>query len=325
MVSNEETSKSILNEMCDYMLYGKMMIHSLKYKLKELENNMDLTCSKSSVLMNDRGATKEDDEFVFPNDKQDIVLPNDKQDIVLPNDKQDIVLSNDKQDIFLPKECKIGIEKDVVTKQELILQQQKPPEHKKSSMFFPKQKDSLFWCFYIAKHGFSKYEFPNTTSFENEKTIKYECIYKLREKKELLKAKKVKNIKEDVEDDLGSKEKITMKTFLALCIVENLNVLYIHKRKCFHIHSNDADPWHVIHCIDKPYTKYAYETNVTVEQLESYKTEYFKWENYDKPLKAASAYKVEELVQMYKQLTPDKPLDKKQGKKELYEWLVMKL
>ena len=296
-----------------------MMIHSLKYKLKELENNMDLTSSKSSVLMNDSEVTKEDDEFVFPNDKQDIVLPNDKQDIVLPNDKQYIVLPNDKQEIFFPKECKIGMEEDV------ILEQILPQECKKSSMFFPKQKDSLFWCFYIAKHGFSKYEFPNTTSFENEKTMKYECIYKLREKKELLKAKKVKNIKEDVEDDLGSKEKITMKTFLALCIIGNLNVLYIHKRKCFCIHSNDADSWHVIHCIDKPYTKYAYETNVTVEQLESYKTEYFKWENYDKPLKAASAYKVEELVQMYKQLTPDKPLDKKLGKKELYELLLFYL
>jgi hypothetical protein len=323
MVSNEVNTKSILNGMCDYMLYGKMMIHSFKYKLKDLANNMDLTSSSFSVLTNDTVTTKEHDDIVFSNDdKQDIVLSNDKQDIVLSNDKQDIVLSNDKPDIFLPKECKIGIE-DVVTEQEPVLPQQKQQEHKKSSMFFPKQKDSLFWCFYIAKHGFSKYEFPNTTSFENEKTIKYECIYKLREKKELLKAKKVKNIKEDVEDDLGSKEKITMKTFLALCIVENLNVLYIHKRKCFCIHSNDADSWHVVHCIDKPYTKYAYETNVTVERLESYKTEYFKWENYDKPLKAASAYKVEELVQMCKQLTPDKPLDKKLGKKELYELLLV--
>jgi len=298
------------------MLYGKMMIHSLKYKLKDLANNMDLTSSSFSVLTNDTVTTKEHDDIVFSNDNPDIVLS---------NDKQDVVFSTDKQNIFLPKECKIGIEEDVVTEQEPVLPQQKQQEHKKSSMFFPKQKDSLFWCFYIAKHGFSKYEFPNTTSFENEKTIKYECIYKLREKKELLKAKKVKNIKEDVEDDLGSKDKITMKTFLALCIVENLNVLYIHKRKCFCIHTNDTDPWHVIHCIDKPYTKYAYETNVTVEQLESYKTEYFKWENYDKPLKAASAYKVEELVQMCKQLTPDKPPDKKLGKKELYELLLLHL
>jgi hypothetical protein len=313
MVSNEVNTKSILNGMCDYMLYGKMMIHSLKYKLKDLENNMDLTCSNSGVLMNDNVLTKEHNNIVFSNDKQDIVLT---------NDKQDIVLTNDKQEIFFPKECKNGVEEDVTLEK---VQQQKTQEHKKSSMFFPKQKDSLFWCFYIAKHGFSKYEFPNTTSFENEKTMKYECIYKLREKKELLKAKKVKNIKEDVEDDLGSKEKITMKTFLALCIIGNLNVLYIHKRKCFCIHSNDADSWHVIHCIDKPYTKYAYETNVTVEQLESYKTEYFKWENYDKPLKSASAYKVEDLVQMYKQLTPDKPLDKKLGKKELYELLLFYL
>jgi len=123
----------------------------------------------------------------------------------------------------------------------------KPP-----AFFYPREKDALFWCFYIMKYGFEKYEEPNARSFIHEKNMKFKCIEELREKKQLLKTHKVKNIKEDIEDELANKEQITMKTFIALCIAENMNILFIHKKKCFEIVMNpdSSAVSHVVHCID---------------------------------------------------------------------------
>jgi hypothetical protein len=194
----------------------------------------------------------------------------------------------------------------------------------RGALFFPREKDSLFWCFYIIKHGFSKYEFPKTTSFENEKREKFALIEFLRTKKQVLKDKKIKNIREDIEDELANKEKIGMKTFLALCIAENINVLFIHKRKCFHL-SNELEKsekaeYHVIH--QKDHQKYAYELNTTPEKCDDYITNYFQWETLDKPLKAFSSYKLSELLDICKKMVIPLPKDKKIGKKELYELIL---
>ena len=202
--------------------------------------------------------------------------------------------------------------------------------------FFPKEKDQLFWCFFIIQNGFEKYEYPGTTSFVNEKSEKFKCIEHLRAAKQQLKTKKIKNIKEDVEDELANKQTIGMKTFIALCIANNVNIMYIHKRKCFEILFDDQSPTFVVHCInndDSSAKKYCYEQNVSKEQVEKYRTEYFNWESVDKPLKAMSSYKADELVELCNKLGLGLGLGLSNGaedlskktKKSLYELLVMNL
>lgn len=198
--------------------------------------------------------------------------------------------------------------------------------------FFPKEKDQLFWCFFIIQNGFEKYEYPGTTSFVNEKSEKFKCIEHLRSAKQQLKTKKIKNIKEDVEDELANKQTIGMKTFIALCIANNINIMYIHKRKCFEILFDDQSPSFVVHCInndDSSAKKYCYEQTASKEQMEKYRTEYFNWESVDKPLKAMSSYKADELVELCNKLglglsNGTEDLSKK-TKKALYELLVMNL
>jgi len=197
--------------------------------------------------------------------------------------------------------------------------------------FYPEQKDQLFWCYYIMKHGYASYEYFDTTTFVNEKKNKIQCIEKLREGKQLLKIKKIKNIKEDVEDELGNRERIGMKTFLALCCVDQLNVMFKHNRTYFEIIDNDDSNVHVVHCYDKP-LRYCYENDVTKDIVEKYRNDYFKLENVDKPLKAISSYKVCELEEIYTKLGGYGEKEKdattstsKQSKKELYEFITMKL
>jgi len=197
---------------------------------------------------------------------------------------------------------------------------------KDSSFFIPQEKDGLFWCFYVIKNGFAAYEYPGATSFVNEKTEKFKLIEYLRTKKQILKTKKIKNIKEDVEDDLANKNKIGMKTFIALCAADNINILFIHKRKCFELVCEEDSPFHVIHWQENP-EKYCYEMNATTEVLDKYRSTLFKWESLEKPLKAMTYYKVDELMELCKKLGLEEKMSTtgKKTKKDLYELLIMNL
>jgi hypothetical protein len=159
----------------------------------------------------------------------------------------------------------------------------------------------------------------------NEKEEKFKCIELLRKHKQELKIKKIKNIKEDVEDELANKC-IGMKTFIALCVVSNVNIMYIHRRKCFEIIFDEQLPFHVVHCFDNDLSKkYCYETNITKEKIDNYRETLFKWENVDKPLKAISSYKLEDLHNLCKQLVIDLTNIKNKTKKDLYELILMNL
>jgi hypothetical protein len=194
---------------------------------------------------------------------------------------------------------------------------------KTTPFFSPKQRDSLFWCYYIIKHGFAAYEYPGTTTFAREKELKFEYIMTLRNSKQALKVKKIRNLREDVEDELANKERIGMKTCIALCIASNINLLFIHKRKCFELILDEDEPIYVIHQHDNP-TRYSYEIDVSKEQIQQYRITYFPWESVDKPLKAPSAYKVDELIELS---TKAGILGegKKKTKKELYDALLVAL
>jgi len=206
---------------------------------------------------------------------------------------------------------------------------EKTPDEKKvpEKFFYPKEKDQLFWCYFIIQNGFSKYEYPGVTSFVNEKSEKFKCIEHMRNNKQQLKTKKIKNIREDIEDELANKQYIGMKTFIALCIANNINIMYIHKRKCFELVCDDQMPMHVVHCInnkDSSSFNYCYELNPTKEQLDIYRNSLFKWESVEKPLKAMSSYKLTELVELSQRMGLGDNLSKK-TKKDLYEDLIMNL
>jgi len=198
--------------------------------------------------------------------------------------------------------------------------------NKDTSFFIPQEKDGLFWCFYVIKNGFPAYEYPGATSFVNEKAEKFKLIESLRTKKQVLKTKKIKNIKEDVEDDLANKNKIGMKTFIALCAADNINILFIHKRKCFELMCEDDNPFYVIHWQENP-EKYCYEMNASKEVLDKYRNTLFKWESLEKPLKAMTSYKVDELMELCVKLGLEEKLNAvgKKTKKDLYELLIMNI
>ena len=244
------------------------------------------------------------------------------------NDLQDYMLYGKLLVQSLKTRSKINVKHKIMTTNEDIFEKEKEKLMKKEKerFFYPSQKDQLYWCFFIMKNGFTAYEYPDVSSFVNEKTEKIKCVTMLRDNKQQLKGKKIKNIKEDVENELVNCSTITMKTFIALCIVANINVLYIQKRKCFEMIFDEDSPIHVVH--DMLNGKYCYEPEASKEQIEHYRKKMFKWESIDKPLKVVGSYTSDELVELSKQLgleTMKSGENKKKTKNELYEQIVLNI
>ena len=190
-------------------------------------------------------------------------------------------------------------------------------------IYKPKQKDSLFWCFYILKHGFFNYEMEiNNQYFVVEKAEKFKYIEQLRNNKDILKVHKIKPFTE-LEDDLANKDKISVKTFFALCIMENINILIVDNRKFYELTCIDIDDTHkinIIHRNSKSHEHYI-ELDINDTILNKYRETYLKLDIFDTKLKGMSSYKISELTELCKKLNINIE-NKKMLKKDIYERLV---
>jgi hypothetical protein len=199
----------------------------------------------------------------------------------------------------------------------------------KTEIYKPLKKDSLFWCFFILKYGFSKYEMEvGNQHFQIEKQEKFKYIDQIRKtcNKDLLKMHKIKPLTL-IEDDLANQERISVKTFFALCIIENINIILIDKRKIYEILTTDDPKINIIHRNSITYEHHI-ELDVLPETINMYKETYYKMPNFDVSLKSIASYKVEELLELCKKLdinvikNKNDNDKKKQSKKDIYELLV---
>ena len=186
----------------------------------------------------------------------------------------------------------------------------------KERYFFPSQKDSLFWCFYRIVNESSEM-LIEPYSFVKEKNEKIKWITTIRNESNLLKQHKITKLVE-IEDDLANKETIQITTFIALCIVNKLNILYVNNRSCFELLSNDSPNIHVI--FKNNNNRYGIELEPNIKQ---YKEEYFKIHQISKPLLSVGSYKVAELNEFVKQLQIQ--VSNKMTKPELYNLIVLSL
>ena len=233
--------------------------------------------------------------------------------------------NEDKSKFHKSKNCNnLNLLKEEKSKNKII-------ETKKETIYKPKQKDSLFWCFYILKNGFSNYEMEIYNQyFVVEKSEKFKYIELLRKNKDILKIHKIKPFTE-IEDDLANKDKISIKTFFALCIMENINVLLINKRKVYELFCCDVDekhPLNIIHRMNETYEHFI-ELDPSNETIEKYRDTFYKMSSCDATLKSIASYKLEELLDICNKLNinidhyKNKEGKKKMTKNDIYELLVL--
>lgn len=186
----------------------------------------------------------------------------------------------------------------------------------KKLFFIPTQKDTLFWCFYYIKHNI----LPTTINVVVEKNIKIEYVVKLRNIKDVLKKHKLIPLI-DIENQLANEKTINLPTFFALCILENINILYATTQTYFEMILNENEK---THAIVFNHLKYEYHGNDT-KTINDFKNKLLKIQNISKPLNAVSYYKGNELVDICSKLGIDiiDPTTKKQKlKNKLYELIV---
>lgn len=207
---------------------------------------------------------------------------------------------------------------------EYVKKDQSMMSRQKERFFFPKENDQLFWLFYLLQNGDTKYEIIDTSKFLIEKEEKMNCIDILRMNKKQLTTYKIKGLKDTVEDDLVNSRKIDIKTFFALCITHNLNIMYIHKQKYYELicGPDDNNLPVVIHRIDTPTLKYGYELNMTQEKIDKYRNTYYPSYSLSCPLKCISSYKVSELKDICKKVNIEENIITKKTKPQLYQLLI---
>jgi hypothetical protein len=206
-------------------------------------------------------------------------------------------------------------------------------QHKIPTSFLPVEKDKLFWCFFVMKYGFVEYEKLRIDIDKNEsinmvieKKLKIDYVNKLRENKILIKKHKIASLT-DIENYLVNESIIDIKTFLILCILEEVSILYIKKKAYYELSFVTSDvesnKQNVIIC-HTPF-KYTYEFEKNQTDIKKYKDELYKLDNIDKPVKAFSAYKLGELVEICNKLSIEiinTSTQKKKTKQELYESIL---
>ena len=199
--------------------------------------------------------------------------------------------------------------------------------------------DKLFWIFYKIINNLTDIDLEHINSFKIIKEFKINSVAKLKNQKNILKDFKIQ--KSAVEDDLTNNEKISFKTFHALCVLYLVNVVLIRDNNTYCVLCTNSDE-KVINLqnykvLKLTNVKMSLEFNnfdielvnnsITEEELQKILKSYYNIENIEKPLKAFSNYKLDDLVSIAEKLSINiyDEHGKKKKKQELYENIIQKL
>jgi hypothetical protein len=219
---------------------------------------------------------------------------------------------------------KINLNKDL--KEKIIKSSSNIENKQKQEIFIPVEQDTLFWCYFIIKNGDIKYETIYSKNDLIAKQMKIDLVNVVRKNKGIVKMYKLDTIT-SIESNLANDNFLNSKTFLTLCAIENINVIYISKKTYFELMMNDTDIVYIVY--EKPskskcYNKYGFELG-NKEIIENIKTTLYKVDKIDKPIRSLSYYKVEELLNICYKLaieTTNLNTGKIKSKKDLYEAII---
>jgi hypothetical protein len=194
------------------------------------------------------------------------------------------------------------------------------------TIFFPKEQDSLFWCYYIISSGESNYEMINVRNSLVAKQIKINYVNKIRINKPVVKTYKFDTIT-NIESNLANDNNINIKSVMTLCAIDKINIIFISRNTYYELLMNDSELIYILREIDnksKYSKKYGYEIGNPI-LLEEIRTKLYKIEKLGKPIKALSSYKLEDLIDICIKLAIEikrNDSDKNKSKNELYESLI---
>ena len=196
---------------------------------------------------------------------------------------------------------------------------------KKEDFFIPKEKDTLFWCFYIIVNGIRNYEMLFNNTYKEEKSQKLNFIEKMRNFKDILKKYKFKRT--EVEADIAYSNEISVKTFLAMCAIENKNVCILKNRCLYTLIVNETSNIDIITMDNNRFGCYLLDENAKATLFNEYIAKFWRIDNISKPIRGQSNYKLSQLQEIADKLRI--PIVDENGKKlkkiDLYNLIKQKI
>jgi hypothetical protein len=209
--------------------------------------------------------------------------------------------------------------------------------NEKKKLFY---EDKLFWCFYKLYKNMEDIDIENLNIMKEEKDFKINIVNKIhnnKEIKDLLKKHKFK--KNLVEDELLNSKKISLTTFECLVMLHSMDVFIIKNNNSYTYFNynnifEENDDKNNSYEKFKDYNFIIFESfsgvdkkfelnivnNVSNLFIKNIIDNYYYLENLDKPIKAFSSYKLDDLINICNKLKITIYNDsKKKTKKELYE------
>lgn len=167
----------------------------------------------------------------------------------------------------------------------------------RAGTLFPAQSDTLFWCFYIIHKGIFAYETVKDKSFVEEKQVKIQLVTELRAAD--LKALSAqypgafKWRRRELEDELVTAKRISLKTFLCLCAFYRHNIWVISGRRAQRL-SGDGE-LQILHAVEGRYGLDLADTATRESKGGKYYAQYWNVPNICRAMRALSGYKAAEL------------------------------
>ena len=187
-----------------------------------------------------------------------------------------------------------------------------------SNIYNIAENDKFFWCFYIINYGMSQYE-QVYNKFVEEKKIKIEMVEEIRKHKDILKQNKWK--KNDIESELTNDSKITVKTFVCLLTIFKHNFTIKNNFLLYDkINNVESTDFHLIYFDKNDISIYSGDDKVG--KIAEYREKCWNIDDYNKPLKSISKYKLKDLQTIAIKMDID--IIKKK-KKDLYLLILEKI
>lgn len=202
------------------------------------------------------------------------------------------------------------------------------PEPEPIQTCTPTQQDTLFWCIYIANHGYAEYLQITRNYGVKELEIKKQVADHIQKNPNKMKQVNTKitkiMIQEILSELLTSQKETSLLCLYGLVVFYNMNVILVDPTERFMVDfisdKTAESPTFVLY--KDSYGKYKINTQpLTLDQISELRTKTTSLENYTKPLKPVSQYKLYELEDLAKKLGIYNET-KKYKKNGLYEELA---
>jgi hypothetical protein len=202
------------------------------------------------------------------------------------------------------------------------------PEPEPIQTCTPTQQDTLFWCIYIANHGYEEYLQITRNYGVKELEIKKQVADHIQKNPNKMKQVNTKitkiMIQEILSELLTSQKETSLLCLYSLVVFYTMNVILVDPTDRFMVEfisdKTAESPTFVLY--KDTYGKYKLNTQpLTLDQISELRTKMTGLENFTKPLKAVSQYKLSELEDLAKKIGIYNET-KKYKKNGLYEELA---